>query len=278
MLLSIVTHGKNDGYMRNFLWRCATVLNKQAAMLDELGRDDVELLLTDWGSEIPLVNELQLSDSCWRRLRVFYVPPAIANQVGSPYSSSHAANVAARRALGEYLMVADADTYWQTQTMQRLLAYLEAGQIGPLSLAECFFWASRKHIPKSSQEGDPSLDALDAFITANECSLQLDPLNLHEFLGTGLAITLRREMWHACRGFDEQLVHWGWNDIHLHKRLCMRYRWGGDLRAYGMPFFHLEHYANRHAPGERQAVANPQVMPERFEANGPDWGLGNCVL
>ena len=61
MLLSLILCSRNDSYMGNSRWRLETSINlailnaKKAELLDQ-----VEIIVSDWGSEIPLRDVLQL--------------------------------------------------------------------------------------------------------------------------------------------------------------------------------------------------------------------------
>ena len=65
--------------MGNARWRLETVLNRTCQTLKKIGRlDDVEIIVSDWGSEEPLANVLQLSDIARQCVRFLHVPPAVA--------------------------------------------------------------------------------------------------------------------------------------------------------------------------------------------------------
>lgn len=60
-LLSVVVIGRNDNYMGNFKYHLTTCLNYISRNLKDLGRlDDVEILVIDWHSDIPLSKVLAL--------------------------------------------------------------------------------------------------------------------------------------------------------------------------------------------------------------------------
>ncbi len=284
-LLSIVSQGRNDSYMGNFTWRLSTVINKHARNLVMLGAEhDSEILITDWGSRQPLHQVLDLSDEARQLVRFLLVSPETAkiHDKDAGFSVPHALNCAGRRASGKYLLLADSDVYIPQESMARLLSGLRAGRIGDYPLDETFFWASKRHIPNTLVQQEPTLEQIDKHIEHHWTSYVREQVSLENFLGCGVAMLQTREMWHQSRGHDERLIYWGWNDIDWHRRLVTRYRWD-DLERLGMKMFHLEHYADRFGSGldELKKInrkSNPQTDPAEFAPNPDDWGLGQDEL
>ncbi len=102
-LLSIISRGRNDNYMGNFLWRLSASLNKHAKNIATLNvRNEVELVVADWGSEVPLYDALDLTDEAREIVRFIMVPPDVAARCNgdSTYSGVHPLNTAARRTRG----------------------------------------------------------------------------------------------------------------------------------------------------------------------------------
>ena len=112
-VLSLILCSRNDQYMGNSRWRLETTLNYLAQRIRELGREnDVDVLVADWGSDIPLSEVLQLSPAAAKIVSWLLIPPEIARplQKDSPFPEVLALNAAARRATGEYIGRIDQDT------------------------------------------------------------------------------------------------------------------------------------------------------------------------
>src|ERR1700730_10004235 len=78
-VLSLILCSRNDQYMGNSLWRLQTALNYVARNVEELGREnDVEVLVADWGSEVPLRDVLELSPAAARITSFIVIPPRTA--------------------------------------------------------------------------------------------------------------------------------------------------------------------------------------------------------
>src|SRR5437867_6244589 len=87
--LSLILCSRNDQYMGNSRWRLETSLNYVAERVHESGRErDVEILVADWVSEIPLQEVLQLSPAAARIVSFILIPPEIARplQKDSPFA------------------------------------------------------------------------------------------------------------------------------------------------------------------------------------------------
>src|SRR5882672_5606856 len=87
-IISLILCSRNDQYMGNSRWRLNTTLNYLAQRMDELGREkDVEIVVADWGSTIPLREVLELSPAAARIVSFLLIPPGIARdlQKDSPF-------------------------------------------------------------------------------------------------------------------------------------------------------------------------------------------------
>lgn len=112
-ILSLVLCSRNDEYMGNSLWRLRTVLEYTASKISVLGQSgEVEILVTDWGSDKPLRDVLDLSPDAAKLVSFVHVPGNVAErlQKDSPFAEVIALNAAARRARGRYIGRIDQDT------------------------------------------------------------------------------------------------------------------------------------------------------------------------
>ena len=99
--------------MGNSKWRLETSINlallnaKKADFLEQL-----EIIVSDWGSEIPLREVLKLVPEAEGRVKFVHTPNdiAIKEQKKSKFPEVIALNAAARRASGEFIGRIDNDT------------------------------------------------------------------------------------------------------------------------------------------------------------------------
>ncbi len=105
--LSLILASKNDAYCGNPMQRLQTVLNHTATRLNN---HPAEIIVTDWGSDIPVSQALKLTKEARSLVRFHHVPKTITSRIRSPFSEPHALNAAAKLARGQFLGRIDQDT------------------------------------------------------------------------------------------------------------------------------------------------------------------------
>jgi hypothetical protein len=282
-LLSILCQGRNDSYMGNFTWRLSTILNKHAENIAILGlENEVELIVSDWGSESPLHLSLELNENARRFVKYLITPPETAAiyDRDAGFSIVHAINAIARRCQGKYILFSDSDVFLPMETMAKLMHFLRRGYFHSFDLRDSFFWASKFHIPNDFIADSPCRELVDEHIQRNWPNYVRETVDTENFLGCGVCLLMSRDMWFESTGWDERLIYMGWNDIDFTRRLLSKYRWD-DLENHGMSFFHLEHYRDRFNPNyatESNKKWNAHVDPTTFAPNAPNWGLADHDL
>ena len=149
-LISLILCSRNDSYMGNSRWRLETSINlallnaKDANFLDKL-----EIIVTDWGSEVPLSEVLTLVPEAKGKVKFVYVPPDIAEveQKDSKFPEVIALNAAARRASGEYIGRIDNDTVVGADFFSKFKQLNENNPTDELDLANSFLFVERKSVP-----------------------------------------------------------------------------------------------------------------------------------
>lgn len=274
MKLSIITSGKNDQYAGNFLQRLQFNLNKLELNLKELNIKDVEILVTDWGSEIPLSTAL-ITDN-FKFTKFIHVPSHLSNTYSpdSKFSLSQSLNTGYRRSKGEYVFFIDGDSYIPKKSFSNLYNLLKNFK----STDNIFYWASRYHLPYKIHSNIFDINDLDDIIFDWENNKNIwkhDKINLEYFRGTAMGLLLSKHICEESSCFYEQLNKWGWIDIEIHNRLSNKYTCCGDLEDLDMHFFHLDHH-NIAAGGSNGH--NPNINSPIFKANKDNWGLINELL
>ena len=88
-----------------------------------------------------------------------------------------------------------------------------------------------------------------------------------------------RDIWHACRGYDERLIYWGWMEGDLAIRLGQKHEVVEFSKFVGHDFYHLEHYPSLTAYKDRNGPATPRQKNEpifeglSYTVNNENWGL-----
>ena len=272
-LLSLVTSARNDNYMGNSNWRFETTINFIADKLAKIGKvQDVEFIVTDWGSDIPLHTVLSLTQEAQQISRFILVPFSLAKKINrdSSFAATIAINVGIRRAQGKFICLTCADVIWSEEFLQRLFDILSGKYEIGQPLKRIFFIFSRKNIPIEIVNQNPSLEYVDGFIQENGDNLTIDKLNPY-FLAPAGSLMMHRERWYGCHGCDEKLIYWGWSDIDLVLRMRLRNYFCINMgKEHDMYTYHLQHYSSGYTPPKW----NPQVF-NPFVVNDNNWGLAN---
>ncbi|MCX5999863.1 MAG: hypothetical protein NTU41_09835, partial [Chloroflexi bacterium] len=278
-LLSVVVSGRNDEYMGNFKYRITTCLNYLARHLADLGHlDDVEVLVTDWGSTVPLAKVLPLSPEAGHMCRFVYVPPSITGIVrpDGDFAPYWAANVGLRRGKGEFLLLSDADCLFPRRSLQTLLDMLDGKLVLPFDVNRTFFYFCRHQVPWEIVQRRPTLEEWDRYLLFKAGSLPAD----QGLPGLGIAGSgqmMHRSMWYECRGYDQRLIGQAYGDAELTLRVTQCYPWM-DLSGVGISAFHMMHWPHNRQGPYRNAVINPRIVSPAMQVNDENWGLGNHQL
>ena len=298
MLLSILIGGKNDNYAADsngrggVCKRLELTLNKMIDNLRRLGKDDIEVIVCDWGSDS------KISDSLVKErhpnIKFVYVSPDIAKKYNgrASYSIVHPYNVSFRHSKGEYVIFWDSDCFMPYEEIENLYNFAKG-----LSdrKEKKFYQGSRFHIPRSGYVDALSYKDVDEFLKTcvvdtkttlrptndadnfvNDHLLRHNKVNVDAFQGTAMATLLHRDIAEDSTCWWEELSYWGWQDVEFHIRLNRKYICGGDMEDFGIKFFHLYHYEP--FEGKEQPIMNEYLMPQKFNANHKDWGLVNETL
>lgn len=280
-LLSICMMGRDDDYMLDFKYRITTTINYLARNLKQLGRlDEVEILVTDWGSEVPLAQTLPLSPEAGQICRFLYVPPAVVcavQQGREGFHISFALNAGLRRAIGKFVVVSPTDTLITWHGLEAILELLKGNICLPVSIDHTYFFCSRYRVPWQFVKRQPTLAEWDRYLLLNTCELQGEESALFSLSKGAGVLMMHRSLWHDLRGTDERLGSWGWHEIEMALRVTEYHPWV-ELSSLGVVSFHMDH-----PPSGRRAFivkekANPRIYNLAFQINDENWGLGNHEL
>lgn len=290
-VLSIILCSRNDNYMGNPRWRLQTALNFLADNVHELGREEeVEIIVADWGSEIPLHKVLRLSGLAARMVSFVVIPSELACELqkDSPFSEVHALNAAARRANGQYIGRIDQDTLIGKRFLKTFFELYEGKQLLNVPLNSAILFANRRSIPYRFASRCPPYDYVDRFVRLFSQSLKVWKYNPH----TGIYWTsyvgmllLYRDIWNWCGGYDEKLIYYDWMEVDIILRLKEKYAVVDLGKLVNYDFYHLDHYQLRASwsavlhPRAKSAKSNPYILnletpPTLLHPNSKDWGLG----
>jgi hypothetical protein len=284
-VLSFILCSRNDRYMGNSPWRLQTTLNYLTGKIRDLGREEeTEIIVTDWGSEIPLREALTLGPGSAGLVSFVEIPPETARtlQKDSPFAEVLALNAAARRASGEFIGRIDQDTLVGKRFLELFFDLYKGKRKLEVPLTSALMFANRRSIPYRLSVRCPDPGHLETFLRLFGRKLKIWKQNQYardkfwtSYVGIWL---LHRDLWELSGGYDERLIYYNWMETDMILRLA-RYHPVIDLgRMTGYDFYHLEHYnpaANLRV--RPHSMKNPDidigVVPEIMRPSGPAWGL-----
>ena len=271
--------------MGNSRWRLETSINlallnaKEANFLDKL-----EIIISDWGSEVPLSEVLNLVPQAKDRVKFVHVPPNIAKveQKDSKFPEVIALNAAARRASGEYIGRIDNDTVVGTEFFRKFAKLHRNNSTDELDLKDSFLFVERRSVPYRITRISLPLSLISVFIKFFSNFFKVESAKDwgREFWWSPVGIMIfHRDIWNATQGYDERLIYWGWMEGDLALRLEQKHKIVEFSKYAGYNFYHLEHYSNLVEYKDRNGAATPRKKNEpKFEGlnyceNSNDWGL-----
>ncbi|MGE0394121.1 MAG: hypothetical protein AB7N54_20915 [Alphaproteobacteria bacterium] len=282
--LSLILCSRNDAYMGNSRFRLETTLNYTADAVRALGlEDDVELVVTDWGSDVPLAGAVRLGPAAAALTRFVTVPPAIARarQGESPFPEVLALNAAARRARGAFIGRIDQDTLTGARFLGTFVGWARGTHALPPAfskpLADTLLFANRRSIPYRLAVRLPPLRPLTRFLAAHGGELVVETARVFYKSDVGVWLA-HRDLWDACGGYDERMIFMNEMDPDMVERLMTRHPLVDLGPLVGWDFYHLDHY---HPRGSRSSSTHREVNTTRvfpslgFRPSGDGWGLAD---
>lgn len=276
--------------MGNSRWRLETSINlallnaKKADFLDQL-----EIVVSDWGSEIPLREVLRLVPEAEGRVKFVHTPKdiAIIEQKDSKFPEVIALNAAARRASGEYIGRIDNDTVVGTEFFRKFARLHKNNPTDELDLKDSFLFVERRSVPYRISRLSLPLSHINWFINTFRKFFKIESATDwgKEFWWSPVGIMMfHRDIWNVCRGYDERLIYWGWMESDLALRLEQKHKLVDFSHQVGFFFYHLEHYSNLVEYKDRNGTATPRKKNKpilenlNYVQNSDSWGLKNYSL
>ena len=288
MLLSLILCSRNDSYMGNSKWRLETTLNISIQNAFQTGWiDEIEIIVSDWGSEVPLRKVLSLIPKAEKKVKFLEVPSDIAKieQKDSKFPEVLALNAAARRSKGKYIGRIDNDTVIGKDFFIKFREMLEGDNH---KLAEnSFLFAERKMVPFRISKLSWSLNNISNYLKQFSNYLKVETARDYglKFWGSPVGIMLlSRKIWFNTRGYDQKLLYWGWMEADMALRVSQKHELIDLSKYVSHCFYHLDHYPSLTAYKDRNGPAtprkkNPTIYDNlNYKENDENWGLINYPL
>lgn len=300
-ILTLILCSRNDNYMGNSLWRLQTTLNVTAQNAVAAGiADQVEVIVSDWGSERWLSQDLHLTPAAAAMTSFIQFSPTIATaaQKDSPFSEVHPLNAAARIAKGEFIGRIDQDTIVGERVFAKLPALTDdkAGFSNPAKFS--LFFSQRRDIYTLLVSHSPPANRVAKLIQRFRrkfwisTSLSLDS-DYYWITSVGIWL-LHRDLWHEGRGFNENYIYRNAMEVEMANRLMQKYPMQNLGPYMDYAFFHLGHERvvegdfgrkTQHGlvvevtPTKQQPHApKATTLDRKIAVNGPNWGMANYPI
>jgi hypothetical protein len=241
----------------------------------------VEVIVADWGSEIPLRDVLKLTQEAARIVSFLHIPPDIARaeQKDSPFPEVLAINAAARRASGEFIGRIDQDTLVGRYFLEKFF-WLHEKQRMLVPFDKAVMLSNRRRIPYRFAVLCPSFWAVNRYLRWFGRVLPLmepPPPHLPYRVYIGILV-FHRDLWNQCGGYDERFIYMDFMELDLILRLVKQYVFVDLGEIVNYDFYHLDHSDPRKSWGfDRNRPVNPEKTldnpPEELNPTGENWGL-----
>ncbi|MGE4563282.1 MAG: hypothetical protein AB7F32_00300 [Victivallaceae bacterium] len=277
--LSICLNGRNDNYGFDFKRRLVQSMNFLAWSAGQAGvLERLEVVLTDWNSDVPLSSELKLSAAAAAIVRFVEVPPELARPLNygkTPFHTARSLNVAFRRARGRYIGMMPADILLTRFALHSLFELLEHRQSAWFSPEDAMMGIPRRFLPNYGDDGAyfTTPESIERLLGAADFFLAPDAFSKGLASGFGLFI-LAAERLHRLRGCNEQIGGWGNSDIELGLRAAATGAPTVNLAALGVMSYDFD-VTGAMVREKKQRMDKNEAMSA---LNAEDWGCGNCLF
>ncbi len=224
--LSLILCSRNDNYGGNSVWRLQTALNYLARQVEEMNLESVvEVIVSDWGSQKPLRQILELSPVAAQVTRFLEVPPELAAvlQKDSPFPEVLANNAAIRRAKGTYIGRIDQDTLVGREFFEYFCSAIAVNAGGSPNESVVMF-AGRYSIPIEVAQRCQSFAKMVQYMNRFGRYLPPEGKGRNPWFDAPVGIFLmHRRLWWEARGYSEQMLYWGFMEVEVAQRLGATY-------------------------------------------------------
>ena len=273
--------------MGNSRWRLETSINLALLNAKEIGLlDEIEIIVSDWGSEVPLSSVLSLVSEAVDRVKFVHVPAKIAEkeQKDSKFPEVIALNAAARRASGEYIGRIDNDTIVGKEFYSKFKNCIDNKQKLWFEPEDVFMFVERRSIPFRISHNSFPLFYIENYIKRFGERLKVESAREWglPFWWSPVGIMIfHRKIWENSGGYDEKLIYWGWMEGDLALRLAQQHHLIDFKDIVGNHLYHLEHYSNlidykdRNGPATPRKKNPPVFKNLKYSENDENWGLSD---
>lgn len=277
-LLSFCLTGRNDNYLGNFRYRLKTAVNYLALSCQRVKMlNQIEILIADWNSDVPLSEAIQLTPEAALITRILYVSPCTAKRYhddpNQRFNAVCSANAAIRRASGKFVCYMPADILFPPLSLLNLVTLMRGDIDFPYDINRCLIKVSRKMLPWHITESEPSIEEIERYLSKINIKIPYDRSSMPDLTHGLGAIAASKDIWNSAQGFDERLSGWGFSDVEFGLRVEQVYP-GLEVSHYGIYVYDMAENTNWSLTLKARKE-NPRIYHDAIRANSDNWGLNN---
>jgi len=272
ILLSFIISSRNDNYGGNALERLENTISGLAISAKTAGvLNKVELIVSDWGSDVPLYSVLKLNPEGAKITRFITIPKTIVKEVSqdAPFAEVFPNNVAIRAAKGAYIGRIDQDTIVGLSFLKSFFAMFSSQME---ELEKSLFFSRRRSIPLPIVTSSWPTEHLMAFLHDQCRWFPIEGRMQTPWFDAPVGILLmHKSLWEACKGYNESLIYWGYMDAEICLRIQLKYQVVDLEKSIGCHFYHQRHshFSLTKTPRRK----NKRTIPKQLIVNDDHWGL-----
>jgi hypothetical protein len=268
--LSIILCSRNDHYCGDSVGRLESALNHTGEIFAAHNvLSHTEIILTDWGSNVPLNDVLKLNDETRSILRINYIDPSITKEFPAKFSEVHALNSAARLARGTFIGRIDQDTLIGDLFIKWFFS-------DAVSSVNAYF--SNRRDMTETQSIECVKNSIEYIrINGKNVVLNASQVTENDYWKAAVGILLvPRIVWWKIRGYNEKNIYTN----HMEHEFCARLNRECKLINLGpitdCDFFHIFHARDDNTKSKKNfLLSDKRLATLKIVANGNDWGTCN---
>ncbi|MHC9544298.1 MAG: glycosyltransferase family A protein [Vulcanimicrobiota bacterium] len=276
IILSICMSGRNDDYGKDFKRRFEQSMNFLAYSARKAGvLDNIEVLFTDWNSDISLAEVIGFSNEASRIVKFIIVPPDIAreyNYNNTPFHTTVSINTAIRRANGRFIAFMPGDVLVPEFTLDRLFRIIREETATFFDLHKSLLCIPRKLIPENFNDdfswSGKDMNQISRSLVNMDFCLQSSYICPGDIGGSGMFVFDIAVVEELC-GFDENFGGWGNSDHYFALEAGRKYP---IVNLFGYGLFVYDFQPDNKFMTTKHERTNP-IVPLGFRLKNESWGL-----
>lgn len=271
IMLSIILCSRNDDYGGNAVTRLEATLNHTGKIFASHNLlNSIEVILTDWGSIVPLEKILKLNNEIMSVIKINYIKQEITSKFPTKFSEVHALNSAAKLANGAFIARIDQDTLIGDKFINWFFDK-------NISNSSCSYFSNRRDMDEI-QSAECLKNTLD-YIKLNVTKVNLSSTSINEnnYWREAVGIFLiPRNIYYEIRGYDEKNIFTN----HMEHEFCTRLNKKCGLVQLGpivnYDFLHIFHKRTDNKKRKKNIYLSDRELSKLdVIANNENWGTCN---